>query len=369
MPRFRESNEFRPTLDAAAERLGISATAVEKDYWVSEVLRVLARDFAGDFIFKGGTSLPKGYRIVERFSEDIDILIIPAGRGRNTTGRLMKDMGHAAAAGIGGQAVKIGGSETGRHRSYQVSYPATREPTTLVRTSVLLEMGVRGGQDPHEPVTISCLLGGVLETAGTSLSEFADLEPFEVNVLHPGRTLLEKLILIHALTQQPETSAARRAEARSGRHFYDIYQLLDDDRVLDLLADRDQMMQASRASRRSIAPTSAGATTPHPARRMASRQARRSIPAATYRSVCASAMRPPCHNSTSGMAPCRRGTISAVALRTYIRCSSSRPPGRPATASRCAHQPSLGSERTYRTVGAPALCLATPSLSRKVTPE
>jgi hypothetical protein len=243
VPRFRESNEFRPTLDAAAERLGISATAVEKDYWVSEVLRVLARDFAGDFIFKGGTSLPKGYRIVERFSEDIDILIIPAGRGRNTTGRLMKDMGHAAAAGIGGQAVKIGGSETGRHRSYQVSYPATREPTTLGRTSVLLEMGVRGGQDPHEPVTISCLLGGVLETAGTSLSEFADLEPFEVNVLHPGRTLLEKLILIHALTQQPETSAARRAEARSGRHFYDIYQLLDDDRVLDLLADRDQMMQ------------------------------------------------------------------------------------------------------------------------------
>jgi hypothetical protein len=219
VPRFRESNEFRPTLGGGVERLGISATAVEKDYWVSEVLRVLARDFAGDFIFKGGTSLPKGYRIVERFSEDIDILIIPAGRGRNTTGRLMKDMGHAAAAGIGGQAVKIGGSETGRHRSYQVSYPATREPTTLVRTSVLLEMGVRGGQDPHEPVTISCLLGGVLETAGTSLSEFADLEPFEVNVLHPGRTLLEKLILIHALTQQPETSAARRAEARSGRHF------------------------------------------------------------------------------------------------------------------------------------------------------
>jgi Nucleotidyl transferase AbiEii toxin, Type IV TA system len=193
VPRFRDSAEFGPTLDAAAERLGISATAVEKDYWVSEVLRVLARDFGGDFIFKGGTSLSKGYRIVERFSEDIDILVLPGGRGLGTTDRLMKDMGQAAAAGIGGQASPSGGSQTGRHRSYEVSYPATREPTTLVRTSVLLEMGIRGGQDPHEPAAISCLLGDSPETAGTNLSEFTDLEPFDVVVLHPGRTLLEKL--------------------------------------------------------------------------------------------------------------------------------------------------------------------------------
>jgi len=60
--RFTDLAEFGPTLDAAAERLGISPTAVEKDYWVSEVLRVLSRDFDGDFVFKGGTSLSKGYR-------------------------------------------------------------------------------------------------------------------------------------------------------------------------------------------------------------------------------------------------------------------------------------------------------------------
>lgn len=115
--RFRDSEEFGQALDAAAERLGISATAVEKDYWVSEVLRVLACDFATDFIFKGGTSLSKGYRIVERFSGDIDILVHPGGRGPGTTDRLMKDMGQAAAAGIGGQAAPSGGSETGRLRS------------------------------------------------------------------------------------------------------------------------------------------------------------------------------------------------------------------------------------------------------------
>jgi predicted nucleotidyltransferase component of viral defense system len=56
---FRDTREFGPTLDAVAEQLGISSTAIEKDYWVSEVLRVLARDFDRDFIFKGGTSLSK----------------------------------------------------------------------------------------------------------------------------------------------------------------------------------------------------------------------------------------------------------------------------------------------------------------------
>lgn len=104
MRRFRDTEELGPTLTAAAERLGISATAIEKDYWVSEILRVLARRHGDDFIFKGGTSLSKGYRLVERFSEDIDVLVLPGDRGRGSTDRLMKEMGEAAAAGIGAAA-------------------------------------------------------------------------------------------------------------------------------------------------------------------------------------------------------------------------------------------------------------------------
>src|SRR5438309_2016925 len=108
MSRFRDSDEFGPTLDAAAERLSISATAIEKDYWVSEVLRTLAHDHGQDFLFKGGTSLSKGFHIVERFSEDVDILVLPGGRGRAATDSLMKEMGRAAAAGVGGEAVPVG---------------------------------------------------------------------------------------------------------------------------------------------------------------------------------------------------------------------------------------------------------------------
>jgi hypothetical protein len=243
MRRIRDTSEFGPTLDAAAERLGISPMAVEKDYWVSEVLRVLVRYFPEDFIFKGGTSLSKGYRIVERFSEDIDVLVLPGKRGRNATDKLMKKMGSTAAAGVGGEASSVGGSETGVHRSYAVSYAAIREGTSFIRPSVLLEMGVRGGQHPTEVVTISCLLGDALDEAGTNLSEFEDLDPFEIVVLHPGRTLLEKLVYIHGQAQRLSSNASVKANNRSGRHFYDVFQLLGDDRVYALLADHEQVKQ------------------------------------------------------------------------------------------------------------------------------
>lgn len=238
--RFRDSDEFGPTQDVVAERLDISATAVEKDYWVSEVLRVLVATFPDDFIFKGGTSLSKGYGIIERFSEDIDVLVLPGDRGRTAVDKLMKAMGEAAAAGVGGEATGVGGAESGRHRSFAVSYPATREPTALIATSVLLEMGVRGGAYPYERIAIGSLLRDALAEAGNDLDEYEDLAPFEVPVLHPARTLLEKLVHVHKLALRLIADDGLQPEPRSGRHFYDIHELLDDERVLGFLEDRDQ---------------------------------------------------------------------------------------------------------------------------------
>jgi hypothetical protein len=135
----------------------------------------------------------------------------------------------------------FGSSETGRHRSYDISYPAARKPTALIRSSVLLEMGTRGGEHPHERIAIGSLLADVLGADGTRIAEFTDLEPFEVAVLHPGRTLLEKLVHIHALAQRLAREPAQPAHPREGRHFYDVFRLLSDHRVLDLLSDRAQI--------------------------------------------------------------------------------------------------------------------------------
>ena len=244
MSRFRDSGEFGPTIDAAAEQLRISSTAIEKDYWATQVLHVLRRDFAEDFVFKGGTSLSKGYGILERFSDDLDILILRGNRSKGATDRLMKTIAEAAAAAAEGQAERYGGSETGVHRAYRVSYPATYRPTDAVATSVLLEMGVRGGPNPHERVPIGSLLGNTLEAAGTDLGQYDDLQLFEVAVLHPGRTLLEKLYGIHDLARRLAANALDADRLRrNGRHFYDVYQLLGHARVLELLADRTQAGQ------------------------------------------------------------------------------------------------------------------------------
>ena len=61
MARFRDLGEFGPTLDAAAERLGISPTAVEKDYWVSEVLRVLGETLAGTSYSKAEPAFQRAF--------------------------------------------------------------------------------------------------------------------------------------------------------------------------------------------------------------------------------------------------------------------------------------------------------------------
>ena len=66
---------FDQTIAAAAEHLSLPQLAVEKDYWVCQALRAIEEHAPRETIFKGGTSLEK-QRLIERFSEDIDLLVI-----------------------------------------------------------------------------------------------------------------------------------------------------------------------------------------------------------------------------------------------------------------------------------------------------
>ena len=68
---------FSDTLRAASQQLDIKLEFVEKDYWITLVLSRLAKSkYVDESVFKGGTSLSKGYNLIERFSEDVDIAII-----------------------------------------------------------------------------------------------------------------------------------------------------------------------------------------------------------------------------------------------------------------------------------------------------
>ena len=82
LPEQTRINAFTET----ATRTALPAVAVEKDWWVTAVLRVLfSLPYAQNLSFKGGTSLSKCYNLIERFSEDIDNLYVPHGcRGTYT---------------------------------------------------------------------------------------------------------------------------------------------------------------------------------------------------------------------------------------------------------------------------------------------
>ena len=77
----RKKSDFTDAIQAAAKHFKIRAVFIEKDYWVTYVLKNLVdSEYSKSVLFKGGTSLSKAYKIVERFSEDIDLAIIPTSK-------------------------------------------------------------------------------------------------------------------------------------------------------------------------------------------------------------------------------------------------------------------------------------------------
>jgi predicted nucleotidyltransferase component of viral defense system len=78
--RLFEHPDFGQAIQRAAEHFqdqGLRPGVIEKDYYVTEALRILANVAGDKIIFKGGTSLSKGWNLIQRFSEDIDIFLDP----------------------------------------------------------------------------------------------------------------------------------------------------------------------------------------------------------------------------------------------------------------------------------------------------
>jgi hypothetical protein len=209
----------------------LPAQFVEKDFWITELLRVVISEAAAAdavAIFKGGTSLSKGYRLIERFSEDVDILLVPPeGLGEQARHRILKQVCKAAAVHFGlpagdGEVLQ---SETGIKRNVRFSY-ASRFGEGPLSDGVLLEMGVRGGDQPRTTMHLHSLAAEFALRSGSAESEFDEFEAVGVHVLASERTLVEKLSLLHGLAAIVEDDVARLALSRAGRHYYDVYKLL-----------------------------------------------------------------------------------------------------------------------------------------------
>lgn len=238
-------------VDATADHLGIPASYVEKDFWLTEVLRaatapqkLLLRDSTTqpvEFVFKGGTSLSRVFGIIERFSEDVDLLaVFPEGALQTATERqrhiVLKAVDEAVCTHTGLTSVSES-STTGIKRNTRYSYPTGR-PVSGIKEGVLLELGCRGGAFPTQSHQFRSLVSiYAVDSLGDPEDAWEEFEPFEIRVLAPVRTLLEKLAAVHASA----TTGDVTAQIAGARHYYDIYRLLTDQTVRDALSELGQV--------------------------------------------------------------------------------------------------------------------------------
>ncbi len=242
MPRLRDQpDDLYALVSAAGEAMGMPVQFVEKDFWVTELLRAVvseAADAGAVAVFKGGTSLSKGYRLVERFSEDVDILLVPPpGLGEQARHQVLKRICRAVAVRFGlatddGDVVQ---SEKGIKRNVRFAYSARFNAGPLSE-GVLLEMGVRGGPQPRTTIRLRSLAAEHALAIGAGETEFDELAVVSVDVLASERTLVEKLALLHGLAEDVQEESRREALGRSGRHYYDIYRLLGHQATVDACA-------------------------------------------------------------------------------------------------------------------------------------
>jgi hypothetical protein len=248
MSNWRDRPDAWPTLSVAARETDIREDILEKDYWVTQVLRITAERFPDDFVFKGGTSLSKAYRCVQRFSEDIDVLILKGGRGKAATSTLMKSIVDAATSELGLEPDESRHQHgTGTHLTEYLQYPGQAEEGVQLEPVVMLEMGVRGRDEPpHRVVPVEPLIAEALRRSAIELADYADLAPCEVPVLHPGRTLVEKVMMLHfkVTTGVWNSGDKYNKPSRVGRHYHDIQSLLGLEEVHQWLDDREAFFAA-----------------------------------------------------------------------------------------------------------------------------
>ena len=235
MPQLRnQADDLFALITRTSAATKLPAAFVEKDFWATELLRSISATATAEesiAVFKGGTSLSKGYRLIERFSEDVDILLLPPEElGESARHGILKRLEAAAAThlGLSGTDVEVVRSTRGVKRDVRYSYKRRFELGALSE-GLLLEMGVRGGPQPRALMDIDSYVAEFAKTSlGLPAHEFDEFEPVPVQILASERTLVEKLSLIHDLSSRfPEPTAINALE-RAGRHYYDIYRLLGD---------------------------------------------------------------------------------------------------------------------------------------------
>lgn len=247
------------SLDRASNTSGINSKSIEKDWWVTLTLKALFQTPFADFlIFKGGTSLSKCWKLIDRFSEDIDLALDPQAFGieyasnpsRGYLHKLKKGgcefTGNQLLQALRAELLAMGLAEEDFTLEAQavrpempdkdpqvlfLRYRSLFDPNPYLPDEVKIEVSVRSKLEPHAPVQIKSLLY-------EHFPNEAYLEdPFEVTAVKPHKTFLEKAFLLHEEFAKVQKDKIRTE--RMSRHLYDLEKMMDTPYANEALSDRE----------------------------------------------------------------------------------------------------------------------------------
>jgi len=252
---LHERRDFDQLLRVVADERGVDPMLVEKDYWIMHCLWGLqAQGFT--FELKGGTSLSKGFCLIHRFSEDIDIRIEPPDDIDVKIGRNQDKPAHVASRREYydelAKRIRIPGIDSVdrdtlfdddkmRSAGIRLSYSPHTTPLKGVKDGILLELGF-DDTAPNRPVTISSwALDAALERGVQVFNNRA----VDVRCYAPTHTFVEKLQTIS--TKYRRLGEAQEFPANFLRHYYDVYCLLGLQEIQSFM--QEPAYQARKAAR------------------------------------------------------------------------------------------------------------------------
>jgi len=233
-PYLHELNDFLSLLKIVSDKKKIIPQLVEKDYWIMQCLYGLTQQ-GFEFELKGGTSLSKGFGIIQRFSEDIDIHIKPnapfdvaIGKNHMKPKQIESRKNFydwlaevIAIDGIKVERDSIFDDERYRSGGIRLIYKSQFDTLIGLKESILLEIGF-DNTTPNEAVTISSWM---YDKAASSPVIVLNNQAKNIKCYHPGYTFVEKLQAVS--TKFRKQQASGELPTNFLRHYYDLSKLLD----------------------------------------------------------------------------------------------------------------------------------------------
>ncbi|MDL2227559.1 nucleotidyl transferase AbiEii/AbiGii toxin family protein [Odoribacter sp. OttesenSCG-928-L07] len=232
--------EFNELIQLTATHFKILPEFIEKDYWITLILNNLSQsEHKNSVVFKGGTSLTKGYRLINRFSEDIDIALLDEKLTGNALKTKIRKIEKAITADLT-EIEEAGVTRKGSvYRKSLFQYPSDVNThfVTNIKKRIIVEINSFANPYPFvKQEIISFITEFLTATNQTEAIQEYGLQQFELNILDKRRTMLEKLVSLirFSFSENPTKELAKKI-----RHFYDLYYLTRDEECTEYLQSSD----------------------------------------------------------------------------------------------------------------------------------